>query len=82
MHMGSFVKIKSSRNGKITLSCTDIGKSCPSSGFLRRKYVFNAIRENNMLAKFSIFTVCKLNILMYSQTSIIRSARDHRNPFE
>ena len=27
-HMRSFVKIKSSRNDKITLSFTDIGKSC------------------------------------------------------
>ena len=38
-----FVKIKSSQNGEITLSFTDIGKSCPSSDFLMsqfRKYVF------------------------------------------
>ena len=38
-----FVKIKSSQNAKITLSFTDIGKSCPSSDFLMsqfRKYVF------------------------------------------
>ena len=32
--MRRFVKIKSSRNGEITLSCTDIGKSCPSRQFL------------------------------------------------
>ena len=32
--MPSFVKIKSSRNVKITLSLTDIGKSCPSRDFL------------------------------------------------
>ena len=32
--MRSFVKIKSSRNGEITLLCTDIGKSCPSHKFL------------------------------------------------
>ena len=30
----SFVKIKSSQNGEITLSFTFIGKSCPSSKFL------------------------------------------------
>ena len=33
-HMRSFVKIKPSRNGKITLSFTDIRISCPSREFL------------------------------------------------
>ena len=32
--MRSFVKIKSSRNGEITQSFTDAGKSCPSREFL------------------------------------------------
>ena len=32
-HMQSFVKIRPSRNGKITLSFTYIGKSCLSFGF-------------------------------------------------
>ena len=32
--MRSFVKIKSSRNGEITPSITDIGKSCTSREFL------------------------------------------------
>ena len=32
--MQSFVKMKSSRNGEITLSFTDIGKSCPSWEYL------------------------------------------------
>ena len=32
--MRSFLKTKSSRNGVITLSFTDIGKSCPSREFL------------------------------------------------
>ena len=40
LRIPSFVKIKSWRNDRITLSFTDIGKSCPSSGFLRHKYVF------------------------------------------
>ena len=39
-HMRSFVKIKSSGNGTITLSFTDEGKSCHSRDFLRRRYVF------------------------------------------
>ena len=34
----SFVKIKSSRNGEVTLSFTVEGKSCHSREFLRRKY--------------------------------------------
>ena len=33
-HIGSFMKIKSSRNGEITLSFTDVGKSCPSHDVL------------------------------------------------
>ena len=32
--MRSFTKIKSSRNGEITLSFTDEGKSCPSRNIL------------------------------------------------
>ena len=35
-----FVKIKSLRNGEITLSFTDEGKSCHSRAFLHRRYVF------------------------------------------
>ena len=31
--MRSFMKIKSSRNGEIILSFTDMGKSCPSPEF-------------------------------------------------
>ena len=38
--MRSFVKIKSSQNGEITLSTTDIVKSCSRRDFLCRKYVF------------------------------------------
>ena len=32
--MQSFVKIKPSRNGEITLMFTDVGKSCPCGEFL------------------------------------------------
>ena len=38
--MRSFVKIKPSRIGNITMSFTDIGKSCHVCDFLRRKCVF------------------------------------------
>ena len=51
--MRSFVKIKSSRNGKITLSITDIVKSCP----IVARMSFNAIRENKSISKISGFTV-------------------------
>ena len=33
-HIRSFVKIEPSRNGEITMSFTDVGKSCPSRLFL------------------------------------------------
>ena len=54
--MRSFMKIKSSRNGELTLSFTDICKSCLSRDFLRRNMSFNAIRENKILAKICEFT--------------------------
>ena len=54
----SFVKMKSSRFHSITLSFTDIGKSCPSRDFLMSQICLIAIRENKILAKISEFTVC------------------------
>ena len=55
--MRSFVKIKSSRNGEITLSFTDIGKSCPSRDFYVANMSFNTTRGNRILAKISELTV-------------------------
>ena len=55
--MRSFVKIKPSRFGDITLSFTDIGKSCPVRDFYVANVSFNIIRENKILAKISEFTV-------------------------
>ena len=68
--MQSLVKIKSLRNGEITLSFTDIGKSCPSSEFLpsqvcllalfRKKYShenFWIYSKHNILNAF-IFQSC------------------------
>ena len=40
-HMRSFVKIKPSRIGDITLSFTDIGKSCPVRDFYIANVSFN-----------------------------------------
>ena len=52
--MRSFVKTKPSQNGKITLSFTDIGKSCPSHELLTSQ-----ICQLTLFAtiKFSEFTV-------------------------
>ena len=36
-NMRSFMKIKTSQNGQVTLSFTYVGKSCPSHEFLTRK---------------------------------------------
>ena len=55
--MRSFVKIKPSRIGDITLSFTDIGKSCPVRDFYVANGSFSAIRENKILAKISEFNV-------------------------
>ena len=49
--MRSFVKIKSSQKGEITLSTMDIGESYHSRKIFRSKYVFNGIREIKILAK-------------------------------
>ena len=53
LRLRSFVKIKPSRNGQITLSFTDEGKPGPS----RECMSFNAILENKILAKISEFIV-------------------------
>ena len=55
--MRSFVKIKPSRIGVITLSLIDIGNSRPIRDFYVANVSFNAIRENKILAKISKFTV-------------------------
>ena len=60
--MRSFVKIKSLRNGEITLSVTDIGKSSTSRNFSAARMSFNAICENKILAKISGFTVLLYNL--------------------
>ena len=56
--MPSFVKMKPSPNGKITMSFIDIGKTCLSRDFFHiTNMSFNAIRENKILAKISESTV-------------------------
>ena len=56
--MRSFVKIKPSRNGQITLSFIEIGKSCLSREIFNiTNMSFNAIPENKIIAKISESTV-------------------------
>ena len=54
--MRSFVKLRSSRNGEITLSFTDEGKSCHSRDFYVSNMSFNAIREKNSHEIFRIYS--------------------------
>ena len=56
--MLSFVKIKPSRNDEITLSFSDVGKSCRGREFCKWQIcLLTATRENKILAKISEFTV-------------------------
>ena len=51
-HMRSFMKIEPLLNGKITMSFTDVGKSCPSREFLTSQLCLLML-----FAKISEFTV-------------------------
>ena len=53
-----FHKNKKTAKVEITLSITDLGKSCPSRKFFNLASMsFNAIRKNKILVKISQFTV-------------------------
>ena len=64
--MRSFVKIKPSRIGDITLSLTDIGITCSVPDFYDANVSFNAIRESKIPAKISEFAVCLLDAICIS----------------
>ena len=53
----TFVKIKPSKNGEITMSFTDVSKKGPCSEFNVKNTSFNAIHDNKILAKISKFSV-------------------------
>ena len=56
--MRSFVKIKCSQNGEITLSFTDIVKSCSSCKCLGSQICYLTLfPKNKILAKISGFTI-------------------------
>ena len=58
--MGSFVKIKPSRNGDIALLFTDMGISCLSRKFLSSQIcLLTLFAKNKILAKISDITVLK-----------------------
>ena len=52
-----FAKFRDPRNGEITLSFTDIGKSCSSQNFNVANMSFNVIREKIFSRKCTVFTV-------------------------
>ena len=52
-----FRENKPSRNVEITLSFTNVCKSCSNYNFFITQICHNAIRENKILAKISEFTV-------------------------
>ena len=56
-HMRSFVKIKSSRNGKINLSFIDIGKSCLSREFF-----------TSLICLLMLFAIGKTRAKMFEST--------------
>ena len=69
MHVRSFVKLKSSRNGKTPLLFTTMGShTCYIANMS-----FKAIREIEILAKISEFTVA------YSKTCLKRPLENRQN---
>ena len=64
-HMRSFVKIKPSRNGKITLSFTYVGNSCPSSEFLASQLCLLTLMRKIFL---QIYITC---FLAFSSCSLL-----------
>ena len=74
-HMRSFMKIKSSRNGKITLSTTDKGKSYPSHEIFRSQVcLLTLFTKIKFTQNFRIYSMCheKTQISLGSQLSLIR----------
>ena len=60
------MKIKSSRNGEITLSFTDIGKSCPSSEFLTLQIcLLTLLAKINSCGNFRIYSKCDIETFFF-----------------
>ena len=58
-HMRSFLRIEPSRNGGITMSFTDEGKSCPSRDFLTPLLCLDGFREKK-ISEFTVVTILPL----------------------
>ena len=73
--MRSFVKIRSSQNGEITLSTTDIGKSYPSHEIFRLQVcLLTLFAKIKFRRNFQIYSMChvKTQISLGSQLSLVR----------
>ena len=68
-HMRSFVKIKASRNGEITLSFTDICKSCLSREFLMSQIclltLFTKIKFSRKFPNLQYFSKLRLGFFFF-----------------
>ena len=91
--MRSFVKIKPSRNGDITLSFTDIGKSCPSHDFLtwqiclltlfvKIKFLqkFRNLQFKSCLSDWSVLQVSVINQLSTCPQIILTRFAKNQSP--
>ena len=72
--MRNFVKIKSSRNGKITLSFTVEVNHVIVANFYIANMSFNTFRENKILANISEFTVSTVMFVKIFQSSFSDSS--------
>ena len=82
--MRSFVKIKPSQNGKITLSFTDIRISCPSGEFLMLQICLNMLfAKIKFSRKFPIYSIIldyagkQRHTSLYYETYMYRTKRNH-----
>ena len=86
--MRNFPKIKPSQNGKITLSLTDIGKSCPTHKTLMSQiciltllvkinfFTCEKIGNNSTNLTVSVFTPVKFNENLIFKAPIVTAADD------
>ena len=59
------MRMKPLRNGEITLSFTDKGKTCPSHNFIASQIYLLTLLVNKILAKISVFTVSYIIYALY-----------------
>ena len=70
-NMRNFAKVKYSQNGKITLSFTDIGKSCPSCKFKTSLIcILTLFAKINSWENFQIYSIHLYSINSHSMSHI------------